>query len=204
MSAWPPDLEARAQALLGRYPEPRSAVGPLLYLAMWHEGGLTEAGVRRVAGLTGLTPVQVQSVASFYTMYKEAPGRYLISVCTSISCHLCGGGEVLAAVEEETGVADGRTDAGRLFTVEHVECVGACGGAPAVQVNYETVEGVTPEQARHLCRWLRAETPAVVRSDELQERFGGQRAFDWGPGDAAGAAAPVPAFEPYGTAGGLA
>jgi len=204
MSAWTPALEARAQALLARYPERRSAVGPLLYLAMGHEGGLTEAGVRRVAELTGLTLVQVQSVASFYTMYKEAPGRYLVSVCTSISCHLLGGEEVLAAVEEEAGVADGRTDPGRLFTVEHVECVGACGGAPAVQVNYETVEGVTPDQARQLCRWLRAERPAVVRSDELQERFGGQRAFDWGPGELAGAAGPVPAFEPYGTAGGPA
>jgi len=201
MSAWGPDLEARAQALLARYPEPRSALGPLLYLAMWHDCGLTDAGIRRVAELTGLTPAQVQSVASFHTMYKEAPGRYLISVCTSIACHLLGGEEVLGAVEEETGVADGATDAGRLFTVEHVECLGACGGAPAVQVNYETMEGVTPEQARHLCRWLRQDRPTVVRSDELQERFGGQRAFDWGPAEPAGAAAPVPAFEPYGTTG---
>ena len=201
MSAWAPELEARAQALVARYPEPRSALGPLLYLAMWHDGGITAKGMRRVAELTGTTPAQVQSVASFYTMYKEAPGRYLLSVCTSISCHLMGGEEVLAAVEAETGVADGHTDAERLFTVEHVECLGACGGAPAVQVNYETVEGVTPEQAHLLCRWLREQRPAAVRSDALQAEFGGQRAFDWGPDEAVGAVAPVPAFEPYGTAG---
>ena len=201
MSAWTPELEAKAQALLARYPERRSAVGPLLYLAMWHDRGLTEEGVRQVAGLTGLTPAQVQSVASFYTMYKEAPGRYVISVCTSISCHLMGGEEVLAAVEEETGVGDGSTDPECLFTVEHVECLGACGGAPALQVNYETVEGVTPEAARRLCRRLREARPAVVRSDALQEEFGGRPAFDWGPAEPGGAAAPVPAFEPYGTAG---
>lgn len=201
MSAWAPELEARAQALLSRYPEPRSALGPLLYLAMRHDGGITPDGMRRVAELTGTTPAQVQSVASFYTMYKEAPGRYLISVCTSISCHLCGGGEVLAAVEAETGVTDGETDGKRLFSVEHVECLGACGGAPALQVNYETVEGVTPEQARRLCRHLREARPEVVRSDALQEEFGGARAFDWGPGEAVGAVAPIPGFEPYGTAG---
>jgi NADH-quinone oxidoreductase subunit E len=202
MSAWTPDLEAKAQALLARYPERRSALGPLLYLAMRQDGGLTDAGIRRVAELTGLTPAQVQGVASFYTMYQAAPGRYLISVCTSISCHLLGGDEVLAAVEQETGVADGATDADRLFTVEHVECLGACGGAPALQVDYETVEGVGPEQARRLCRWLRETRPAVVRSDELQEKFGGQQAFDWGPEERVGAVGPMPAFEPYGTAGG--
>ena len=201
MSDWAPELEARAQALVARYPEPRSALGPLLYLAMRHDGGITAKGMRRVAELTGTTPAQVQGVASFYTMYQEAPGRYVVSVCTSISCHLMGGAEILAAVEAETGVADGETDAERLFTVERVECLGACGGAPALQVNYETVEGVTPEQARRLCRWLREARPAVVRSDEMQERFGGARAFDWGPDEAAGAVAPLPAFPPYGTAG---
>lgn len=200
MTAWTPDLEAKAAGLLARYPEPRSALGPLLYLVMRQEGGLTREGIRRVAALTGLTPAQVQSVASFYTMYKEAPGRYVISVCTSISCHLLDGAAVLAAVEEETGVSDGGTDEAGLFTVEHVECLGACGGAPALQVNYETVEGVTPEQARRLCRWLREERPAVVRADFMQQEFGGRRAFDWGPEEPAGAVAPVPAFEPYGTA----
>ena len=201
MTTWPPGLEERAQALLRRYPERRSAVGPLLYLVMRHDDGLTDAGIRRVAELTGLTPAQVQSVSSFYTMYKEAPGRYVISVCLSISCHLLDGAAVLAAVEEETGVPDGETGADRLFTVEHAECLGACGGAPALQVNYETVEGITPDGARRLCRWLRDARPAVVRSDTMQGQFGGPRAFDWGPGEAAGAVAAVPAFEPYGTAG---
>lgn len=201
---WSAAAEDRARALLGRYPQRRSAVMPLLYLAMHEEGRLSDEGMRRVAELTGLTPVQVRSVATFYSMYKHDPGRFVVSVCGSISCHLLGSDEVLAAVEAETGVHGGETGADGMFTVERVECIGACGGAPAVQVNYEMVEGVTPEQGRALCRWLRDERPAVVRSDDLQSRFGGRRSFDWGPDDRRGALGPVPAFGPYGTAGGEA
>ena len=198
---WGKDAVERAEALVARYPERRSAVMPLLYLAMREDGYLTEDGMRRVAGLTGLTPAQVQSVASFYTMYKrDRTGRYLVSVCTSISCMLLGADDVLAAVSEETGVADGDTDEDGLFSVEHAECIGACGGAPAVQVNYELVEGVTPEQGKALCAWLREARPEVVLGDEMQELFGGQRSFEWGPSETAGAVGPFPAFEPYGTA----
>lgn len=199
---WDPATEARAAAILGRYPEARSAVMPLLYLAMSVDGHLTEDGMRRVADLTGLSAAQVQSVASFYTMFKrDEVGRYLVSVCTSISCMLLGGDEVLDAIAEETGVADGETGEDGLFSVEHVECIGACGGAPAVQVNYELAEGVTPEQGRAMCRWLREERPATVLGDVLQERFGGRRSFEWGPAEADGAVGPIPAFGPLGTTG---
>lgn len=199
---WPASLQQQAAEIVERYPEARSAVMPLLYLAMRHEGGLTAAGMREVAGYTGLTPVQVESVASFYSMYKRGDaGRYIVSVCTSISCHLLGGEEVLAAVADETGVAEGGTGTDGVFSIEAVECIGACGGAPAAQVNYELVEGVTPEAGRRLCQWLAAEAPEVVGSDAMQEEFGGTRSFDWGPQEAQGATGPVPAFGPYGSAG---
>lgn len=198
---WSTDLRSRAEAIVGRYPEPRSAVMPLLYLAMRHDHGLTPDGMRMVAEYTGLTPVQVESVASFYSMFKGAPvGDYVVSVCTSISCHLLGGDEVLRAVADETGVAVGATGADGTFTVESVECVGACGGAPAVQVNYELVEGVTPEAGRRLCRWLADEHPQVVGSDRMQSEFGGATSFEWGPSESEGASGPVPAFGPLGTA----
>lgn len=199
--SWPTELRDRAQAIVGRYPEPRSAVMPLLYLAMRHEGGLTVDGMRTVAEYTGLTAVQVESVASFYTMFKQGEvGKYVVSVCTSISCHLLGGDEVLAAMADEADAAVSETSRDGLF-IERAECIGACGGAPAVQVNYELVEGVDAESGRRLSRWLIDEGPDVVSSDDLQERFGGQRSFDWGPVEHEGALGPYPAFGPLGTSG---
>ena len=154
-----------------------------------------------VAALTGVTPVQVESVASFYTMYKrQQVGTYLISVCTSVVCYLKDADDVLEAVEGTAGVDSGGTTHDGAISVEHVECIGACGGAPAVQVNYETVEGLTREKAAALVNWLRDAKPAVVLADEMQQLFGGQRSFDWGPKELDGAFRPIPAFGPLGSA----
>lgn len=203
MSRWSPETTERARRILGRYPEKRSAIMPLLYLAMAEEGRLTAEGMAEVAEWVGLTPAQVQSVASFYTMYRrERTGRYLVSCCTSISCMLLGADDVLHAVEDEAGIPTGGTDEEGLITVEHVECIGACGGAPAVQVNYELIEGVTASSARELIRWLRSTTPESVHTDEMQELFGTRRSFDWAISEPVGAVGPFPAFEPYGTTDG--
>lgn len=200
---WSEESRQRAGEILGKYPERRSAVMPLLYLSMIEHGYVTEEGMRQVGVLTGLTSAQVQSVASFYSMYKrEELGSYLVSVCTSISCFLSGADDVLAAVEDESGVPDGETGADGTFSVEHVECNGACGGAPVVLVNYEMVEGVTPEKARELIKWLRDGGPEVVNTEEMQQLFGGRRSFDWGVKEEEGAVLPVPAFGPYGSTGG--
>ena len=173
---------------------------PLLYLAMAEDGHLTSEGMEEVAEWAGITPAQVLAVASFYTMYKREPtGKYLVSCCTSISCMLLGGDDVLRAIEDESGVPHGETDAEGMISVEHVECIGACGGAVAVQVDYETIEGVTPEKARELVRWLRSARPDVVNADEMQALFGGRRSFDWAVPEDGGATGPVPAFGPLGT-----
>ncbi len=202
IAEWSEPNRRRARTALDAYPERRSAVMPLLFLAMMEHGHVTDEAMQEVADLTGLTAAQVLSVASFYTMYKrEDPGRYLISVCTSISCHLLGADEVLAAIVDETGTADGETAEDGLISVEHVECNGGCGGAPVVLVNYEMIEGVTPEKGRALCRWLRDGRPEVVFAGEMQQLFGGRRSFDWGIVDEEGAIVPVPAFEPYGSSG---
>ena len=200
MSTWPEEVRARAETIVSRYPERRSAVMPLLYLAMSVDGHLTDEGMEEVARWTGITPAQVRSVASFYTMYKrERTGRYLISCCTSITCMLLGSDDVLHAVEDESGVPHGETDDEGVLSVEHVECLGACGGAPAVQVNYELIEGVTPEKGRELVRWLKSARPAVVNTDEMQGLFGGTRSFEWGIREEVGAVGPYPAFQPLGT-----
>ncbi len=198
---WSPANQERAERILASYPEPRSALMPLMYLASLEHDYASDDAMRDVAALIEITPAQVKSVVSFYTMFRDVPvGSYLVSVCTSISCHLLGGDDVLAAVEEATGVGHGETGDDGLFSVEHVECIGACGGAPAVQVNYETVEGLTPENGAALANWLRDTRPPVVLADEMQQLFGGQRSFDWGPTESEGAIAPVPAFGPYGSA----
>ena len=135
-------------------------------------------------------------------MYKrERTGRYLISCCTSISCMLLGGDDVLHAVEDESGVPHGETDEKGLISVEHVECIGACGGAPAVQVNYELIEGVTPERARDLVRWLSGARPEVVNTDEMQELFGGVKSFDWAIKEEVGRSAPIRPSSHLGTVG---
>ena len=175
---------------------------PLLYVASLEHGHVSAAAQSEVAVMTGLTSVQVQSVASFYTMYKrEACGTYLLSVCRSISCFLLGGDDVLYAISDEIGAPVGETSVDEKFSLETVECIGACGGAPALQVNYELVEGVVADKARELCRWLRDADPQVVLSDEMQQLFGGTRSFEWGPPEAEGAVAALPALGLLGTSG---
>jgi NADH-quinone oxidoreductase E subunit len=200
MSSWSDATQERARDIISRYPEKRSAVMPLLYLAMAEEGYLTNQGMEEVADWCGITPAQVQAVASFYTMYKrERTGKYLISCCTSISCMLLGGDDVLHAVEDESGVPHGETDSDGVVSVEHVECIGACGGAPAVQVNYELIEGVTPDKARELVQWLKKAKPDVVNTDEMQQLFGGKMSFEWAINEVGGAVGPYPAFQLLGT-----
>ena len=175
---------------------------PLLYLAAVEEGHLSDEGMEEVAGWCGITPAQVRAVASFYTMYKREPtGRYLISCCTSITCMLLGSDEVLHAIEDESGVPHGETDETGLMSVEYVECIGACGGAVAVQVNYELIEGVSPQKGRALVNWLRDARPGVINSDEMQSLFGTVRSFDWAIKEDSGAVGPYPAFQPLGTVG---
>src|SRR3970040_2225549 len=202
MSQWSEATEERARAIISRYPQKRSAVMPLLYLAMAEDGYLTNEGMEEVARRVGITPAQVHAVASFYTMYKREPtGRHLISCCTSISCMLLGGDDILHAVEDESGVPHGETDSQGLLSVEHVECIGACGGVPAGQVNYELIEGGTPDKARDLVRWLTGARPEVINTDEMQELFGGVRSFDWAIKETDGGGGPSPAFRPLGAGG---
>lgn len=199
MNDWSPETLERARALIEAYPDPRSAIMPLLYVGMTEEGYVTENVMEVVADLTGVTAAQVQGVASFYTMFKTEPvGKYLVSVCTSLSCWLLGADDLLAEVEDATGVAAGETDQEGLLSVEHVECIGACGGAPALQVNYELVEGVAPDAGRRLCEWLRTARPEAVNTDEMQQLFGGRRSFDWGVTETTSAPSAVPSFGPLG------
>jgi len=127
--------------IIARYPSRRSAMMPLLHLVQERDGYVTEEGMREVAGHLDLTPNEVQSVCSFYSMYKREPqGRLLVSVCTSVSCLVNGGPELLEHLQRQ--YADDPE-----VTVEEVECLAADDGAPVMQVNYEFHERMTPAEA---------------------------------------------------------
>ena len=103
-------------------------------------------------------------------------------------------------MKDFTGLENYETDSDKVFTFEEVECIGACGGAPAVQVNYETVEGLTPEKSIQMCEWLKEARPNVIVAEELQDKFGGIKSFDWAIKDNTGSSYSVPGFQNIGTA----
>ncbi|MBU3701406.1 MAG: NAD(P)H-dependent oxidoreductase subunit E [Acidimicrobiia bacterium] len=128
---------AVAHEVIGRYPRPKSALIPLLHLAQEQDGHLTDEAMEHIAELVGVTPAEVLGTASFYEMFKREPvGRYMVNVCTNISCQLLGGEELLAHAERTLGIRPGQTTADGLFTLEDVECIAACTEAPCLQVNY--------------------------------------------------------------------
>ena len=199
--SWEKELLDKANEIIELYPEKRSALGPLLYLAQEKDGYISNDSIVQISNLVGITEVQVKSVASFYSMYKEEQtGKYLLSVCKSISCEINDSRSVIDSVKNFTGLENYETDNDKVFTFEEVECIGACGGAPAVQVNYETVEGLTPEKSLQMCEWLKEERPEIVVADELQEKFGGVKSFDWAIKDNTGSSYSVPGFQNIGTA----
>ena len=139
--AFSDDNRKRAREIIARYPSSRSALLPLLHLAQDQDGWVTEEALTEVAELLGLTRADVLGTCSFYTMFKREPvGRLVVSVCTNVSCLVTGGPEVLEHLEH-------RYRDESAVHVEEVECLAACGGAPALQVNYEFHENMTPARA---------------------------------------------------------
>jgi len=160
---------ASAKELIARYPRPRSALLPLLYLVQSEEGYVSPAGIAFCADELGLTKAEVGAVATFYTMFKRRPvGDYLVSVCTNTLCGVLGGDAVLRALGEHLGVDhDGTTPDGRI-TLEHAECLAACDYAPVMTVNYEFFDQVDPPLAVDLVRRLQAgERPHPTRGAAL-------------------------------------
>jgi NADH-quinone oxidoreductase subunit E len=125
----------------------RSAVIAALHAVQHEQGHLTEAAMDAVAAYLGLPPIQVYEVASFYSMFETKPcGRHHISVCTNISCMLCGGEDILTHVERRLGIKVGEsTPDGRFFLKAEEECLAACNGAPMMMVDHVYYENLTPE-----------------------------------------------------------
>ncbi len=141
--------------LAARYPVARSAVMPSLYIAQQEEGYITQEGLRAVADAIGLTVDDVESVATFYTMYhQQQPGKKVIKVCTSISCYLRNCDDLVVHLEKQLGIKRGETTPDGSYTLLTTECLASCGTAPVLQVNNEFVENVTPEKADALIESL--------------------------------------------------
>ena len=146
MSHFSTELRQRAEELVALYPNRRSAMLPLLHLAQEQDGYLSDAGMAEVAELTGTTPADVQGTASFYDMFFLEPvGKYVVAVCTNISCLLAGGEELLDHAQSTLGCSVGGTSADGMFTLEEAECLADCNIAPCVQVNHRFVRTTTPE-----------------------------------------------------------
>ena len=150
-------LEPDAAQIIGRYPQPRSALLPLLHLMQAEEGYLTADGIEFCAGRLGLTTAEVTAVASFYSMYSRHPvGEYHVGVCTNSLCAVMGGDAIFADLQEHLGVGNEETTADGQVSLEHVECNAACDYAPVVMVNWEFFDNMTPQKARDLVDGLRA------------------------------------------------
>jgi NADH-quinone oxidoreductase subunit F len=158
-----PERKRKFDQILARYPVKRSALLPALHLAQEQEGYVTAEAMSYIASLLGLSAAQVHDTASFYTMYRFAPeGKTQIEVCTNLSCALNGADELVDEACKRLGIKEGGTTADGKYTVRRVECLAACGGAPAVQVDGEWVE--------------------YAKEEDLDAIFGGQlrhRPFQW-------------------------
>jgi NADH-quinone oxidoreductase subunit E len=148
---------AEMRELMARYPQPRSALLPMLHLVQSVEGHVTAAGIETCAELLDITAAEVAAVATFYTMYKRRPvGDYHVGVCTNTLCAVMGGDAIFADLKNHLGIGnDETTDDGKV-TLEHVECNAACDYAPVVMVNWEFFDNMTPAKARQLVDDLRS------------------------------------------------
>jgi NADH-quinone oxidoreductase subunit E len=157
------ELRARAEEIKARYPDARSAMLPLLYLVQSVEGHVSREGLQEVADILGLTTAEVEAVATFYTMIRLQPtGKWLLSVCTNLSCALLGAKGVYERAEEVLGpeAHAGATDDG-LFSLHEEECLGACDQAPVVQVNFVNYDRVHEDGVVRLIDALRRDDPPV-------------------------------------------
>ncbi len=137
--------EQRARDMVALYPEPRSALIPILHLVQEQDGYLTNDGMAHAGELVGLEPAEVSGTASFYDMFHLEPvGTYLVAVCTNIACMLQGAYELLEHIEESLAVAPGGTTEDKMFTLEDAECLALCGNAPCVTVNWRFFGDVDP------------------------------------------------------------
>jgi NADH-quinone oxidoreductase subunit E len=144
------DKLKKVQEIIARYPDgkQKSALIPLLHLAQEEFGGwLSADAMDYVAGLLKIEPIEVYEVATFYSMYNLKPvGRFLFEVCQTGPCMLNGSDQIIDYIKTKLGIGVGETTADGLFTLKTVECLGACGYAPMMQLGKHYREHLTKEK----------------------------------------------------------
>ena len=140
-------LEKRFQRLATQYPVKRSALVPMLLYAQDEVGYLSDEVIANIALRLDLTELEVRNVISYYSLLRTKPmGKYHVQVCTNISCMLRDGYQTLEQCKKKLGIGHKETTADGLFSLEEVECIGVCCWAPAIQVNYDFYDELTPEK----------------------------------------------------------
>ncbi len=153
----------RIEKTLAKYPDKRSAVMPVLYIAQEEYGWLEPDAIEDVAEICEMDPTQVKSIAGFYTMYREKPkGKVWLHVCTDLPCALRGADEFYKELLAELGIEDGGTTEDEMFTAEHVMCLGACDRAPMLQANFRFHEKLDMDVMRELMAKWRDDVNAAL------------------------------------------
>ena len=140
---WPEACRREVEATLSRYPNQRSAVLPVLWIAQRQWGWISPAALRLVAETLGLPEPEVFGIATFYTMFNLRPvGRHHLQMCMTLSCSLMGADRLFRHLEKKLAIGHGETTRDGRFTLRRVECLAACGGGPCMQVNFDYHENL--------------------------------------------------------------
>jgi NADH-quinone oxidoreductase subunit F len=170
----PPSLDAKFTELLGRYPVKRSALIPMMMYAQDQFGFLSDEMLEELAKRVGVNLIEVTETLAYYSMLRRKPeGRYHIQVCTNISCMLRGGNELFQHVQKRLGIGNKEVSPNGTFSLEEVECIGACTGAPAIQINYDYHENLDPSKIDTIFEQLeqgKRPKPVSVISGAIHER----------------------------------
>lgn len=150
-------LKTRFDQVIARYPLKRSAIVPLLLFAQDEIGYISDEAIEEIARRVEVRLIEVIEDIGYYSMlHREPIGKYNFQVCTNVSCQLLGGEDILAHCAKRLGIGHKQTTKDGMFSLEEVECLGACCGAPALQVNYDFYENLTPERVDRLIEELKA------------------------------------------------
>src|ERR1700739_2334454 len=167
-------LAARFDTLQNRYPFKRSALVPMLMYAQDEYGFISDEMIAEIAKRLDVRTVAVEETLAYYSMLHRKPmGKHHVQICTNVACMLRGGNELLEQAKKRLEIGNKETTTDGVFSLEEVECIGACTGAPAMQVNYDFYENVTPRNLDRIIEELdkgRRPEPVPVTTGALHER----------------------------------